>query len=58
MAKETAHPQISHNRPSVWVRKEKEKEMIELNLGSMLVVTRLMEYYSWVEVNRILEHFF
>lgn len=41
---------------SFWIIKE--KEMLNLNFDSMLVVTRLMGYYSWAEIKITLEDFF
>lgn len=41
---------------SIWVKKE--KDMLNINFKSLLVVTKLMEFYSWKEVKSTIEDFF
>lgn len=41
---------------SVWVRKE--KEVVNLQLDSVLVVTKMKVHYSWMKIKSVLEDYF
>lgn len=46
---------VNQSSHSFWIKKE--KEILDLNFSSLLV-TRLMEFYSWPNIKPTLEDFF